>query len=63
MSFLADVKAQLIEDGVGNKMLFDYLEDRIAEIVSDKLSQALEDVRQQLEEDQIERFRKLRNSL
>lgn len=63
MSFLDDVKAELIEDGVVTEALFHYLDDRISAVVSDKLSQAMEDVRQQLEEDQVERFRKLRNSL
>ena len=63
MSFLDDIKAELVEDGVVTEALFYYLDDRINAVVSDKLSQAMEDVRQQLEEDQVERFRKLRNSL
>lgn len=63
MSFHDDIREELVEGGVVTEDLFTYIDDRIRAIVSDQLSQATEVIRQQLEEDLLERFRKLRNSL
>jgi hypothetical protein len=48
--FLDQIKADLIAEGLPPD-LFSYLEDRIAEIVADKLSQAIGDLEEKLTED------------
>lgn len=48
--FLDAVKAELIAGGI-DRQLFDYFEDRIAEIVADKLSQQLGDIEERLSEE------------
>lgn len=48
--FLENLKRELIEDGVVNANLFYYIDDRINEIVSDKLSQCMGDLLEQIQE-------------
>lgn len=53
MPFLDDMRRELIESGQATSDLLDYLDDRIKQIVSDKISQALADFQESLDERQV----------
>lgn len=50
MAFLDDVKDELIAEGIPPQ-LFDYMEDRINQIISDKLSQCIGDLEERMTEE------------
>lgn len=49
--FLKHIRQELIADCDVNPILFDYIDDRINEIISDKLSQCMGDLLDQLKEE------------
>lgn len=57
MAFLDDIKEELIAQGL-DPQLFDYLDDRVAEIVADKLSQRIGDLEERLTEEMTALIRK-----
>jgi hypothetical protein len=60
MSFLDDIKADLVEGGVVTEGLFTYIDDRINELLSVKISEAMADNAEQMQADIIAAINKQR---